>query len=219
MSKIRIVLVDDHDIVRNGIKQLLENEDDVEVIGEGANGKEAIDLVSTLAPDLLVMDVSMPEMTGIESVKRIKELGLRTKILILSMFDVEEYVLEAVEYGALGYVLKDADKYKFLDAIRTVAKGKRYYGHDISSFIIDRYLNSTEDGGSTKPVRTLDVELSRREIDILSQISNGLSNKEIADNLGISVRTIESHRLNMMKKMNANNVAELVRIALEAGII
>lgn len=219
MSKIQVVLADDHDIVRNGIKQLLDNESDIDVIGEAANGQEALDVVAQLKPDVLVMDVSMPVMTGIEAVKVLKERGDETKVLILSMFDVEDYVLEAVRNGASGYVLKDANKMKFLEAIRTVNAGKRYYGHDVSNFIVDHFLNNSEVGQPQRPVKALDIDLSSREIAILSQISNGRSNKEIADDLGISVRTVESHRLNMMKKMSANNVAELVRVALEAGVI
>lgn len=219
MSKIQVVLADDHDIVRNGIKQLLDNESDIEVVGEASNGREAIDVVAALKPDVLVMDVSMPEMTGIEAVKALQEKGDNTKVLILSMFDLQDYVLEAIRNGACGYVLKDANKMRFLEAIRTVSAGKKYYGHDVSNFVVDHFLNNSGVGQAQKPMKSLDIDLSTREIAILSQISNGRSNKEIADDLGISVRTVESHRLNMMKKMGANNVAELVRVALEAGVI
>lgn len=219
MNKIRVVLADDHDIVRNGIKQLLDKETDIEVVGEAADGEEAVQKVEELSPDVLVMDVGMPKMNGIEAIRALKEKGLETKVLILSMFDVEEYVLKAVEFGALGYVLKDADKMKFLDAIRTVYDGKKYYGHDISSFIVEKYLDTMSQSGIVKKKNQVDAELSNREISILSEIVRGKSNKFIAEEMGVSVRTIESHRLNMMKKLKVANVAEMVRVAIEGGLV
>lgn len=219
MNKIRVVLADDHDIVRNGIKQLLDKESDIDVIGEAADGEEAVRKVEELDPDVLVMDVGMPKMNGIEAIRALKEKGLETKVLILSMFDVEEYVLKAVEFGALGYVLKDADKAKFLDAIRTVYEGKKYYGHDISSFIVEKYLDTMSQTSIVKKKKQVDAELSNREISILSEIVRGKSNKFIAEEMGVSVRTIESHRLNMMKKLKVANVAEMVRVAIEGGLV
>lgn len=221
MSKIKTLLVDDHYIVRNGIKQLINNQDDIEVIGEASNGKEAIEQFKNLSPDVIVMDVGMPEMNGVEALLEMKKQNLSPKVLMLSMFDAEEYVLKAVEYGALGYILKDADESKFLKAIRTVHEGKRYYGHDISGFIIDRYLNFKPEDSvkDQKKKHSFAAELSKRELDILRLIVDGKSNKQIAEQLDISVRTIETHRLNIMKKMQVNNVAEMVRVAIENELI
>ncbi len=223
MNKIRVVLADDHEIVRNGIKQLLESEPLIEVVGEAVNGLEAIERVNQLQPDILITDISMPKMDGIEATSKLNEQGTSTRIIILSMFDKEEYVLKAVELGAYGYLLKDTGKERFIKAINTVFEGEKYFGSEISNIIINEYLSSKKVGGtlsagsddSKKPKN----DLTKRETEILTLIVRGFNNKKIADEFNISVRTIETHRLNIMKKLQVNNAAELVRVAIENNLI
>lgn len=227
---INVVLADDHEIVRNGIKQMLESENTIKVIGEASNGKEAVDLVSTLEPDVLITDISMPEMNGIEAASALVQNNTKTKILMLSMFDREEYVLSAVKLGAHGYLLKDTDKSKFLKAIGKVVNGEKYFSSEISNIIVSQYLNTVSNGDiltgsggsvitSTSPSNTDSFDITKREKQILSKVVNGQSNKIIAEELGISVRTIETHRLNIMKKLKVNNAADLVRIAMQNGLV
>ena len=225
---ISVVLADDHEIVRNGIKQMLESENTIKVVGEASNGREAVALVMQLQPDVLITDISMPEMTGIEAASELVAKKANTKILMLSMFDREEYVLSAVKLGAHGYLLKDTDKVKFLKAINKVVKGEKYFSSEISNIIVNQYLTSvttgetlTGSGGvvinSSNSVDNFDI--TKREKQILSSVVNGQSNKVIAEELGISVRTIETHRLNIMKKLKVNNAADLVRIAMKNGLV
>lgn len=215
MEKIRIVLADDHEIVRNGIKQLFESEGYIEVVAEASNGKEAIVAVKNFKPDILVMDISMPEMTGIEAVDELSKLKTETKILILSMFDKDEYVLKAVEFGAYGYLLKDTGKESFIKALHTIMGGEKYFSSEISNIIVNQYLNTVGNPSSSK----VKSELTKRENDILSLVVKGYNNRKIAEEFGISVRTIETHRLNIMKKLKVNNAAELVRVAIENKLV
>lgn len=225
---ISVVLADDHEIVRNGIKQMLESENTIKVVGEASNGKEAVSLVMQLQPDVLITDISMPEMTGIEAASELVSRKTNSKILMLSMFDREEYVLSAVKLGAHGYLLKDTDKTKFIKAINKVVNGEKYFSSEISNIIVNQYLTSvttgetlTGSGGvvinGTSSVDSFDI--TKREKQILSSVVNGQSNKVIAEELGISVRTIETHRLNIMKKLKVNNAADLVRIAMKNGLV
>lgn len=217
-NKIRVVLADDHEIVRNGIKQLIESDNSIEVVGEASNGEEAIAKVQELKPDILITDISMPIMDGIEATRRLNDAGTKVRIIILSMFDKEEYVVKAVELGAFGYLLKDTGKDRFLKAIKTVNAGEKYFSSEISNIIINQYLNTKK---VVEPIedKTNKNDLTKREREILSLIVKGYNNKKIADEFNISVRTIETHRLNIMKKLQVNNAAELVRISIEAKLI
>ena len=217
MEKIRIVLADDHEIIRNGIKQLFESEEYVEIVAEASNGREAIEMVNKHAPDILVMDISMPEMTGIEAVDELKKSNTNTKVLILSMFDKDEYVLKAVELGAYGYLLKDTGKEGFIKALRMIMNGEKYFSSEISNIIVNQYLNNmnSTSSGSGK----MKTDLTKRENDILCLVVKGYNNRKIAEEFGISVRTIETHRLNIMKKLKVNNAAELVRVAIENKLV
>lgn len=227
MDKIRVVLADDHEIVRNGIKQMIESEEYIEVVAEASNGHEAIEKVLQYKPDVLITDISMPGMTGIEAARELVASKTTTRILMLSMFDREEYVLNAVDLGAHGYILKDTDKAKFIKAINKVAQGEKYFSSEISSIIVNQYLNSVGGTPQTKTIvsnatSTIDLsmyDITKREKQILSRVVNGASNKVIAEELGISVRTIETHRLNIMKKLGVNNAADLVRVALQNNLI
>jgi DNA-binding NarL/FixJ family response regulator len=214
MKTITVALADDHQIVRDGIKSLLENETDIEVVGEAANGVEAIELVNKLHPDVLVIDIRMPEMNGIEATKRLYDAGTTTRCMILSMHDDEEYVFRSIESGAQGYLLKDTGKEEFLKAIRTIAKGEKYFSSPISNILVNNYLNNINQPQS-QTTAELPYQLTKREWEILGLIVEGQGNKEIAEKFGKSIRTIETHRFKIMKKLNVRNVVELINVAKE----
>lgn len=221
---ISIVLVDDHSIVRDGIKYLLEEEDNLTIVGEGSNGLEAIKLVEEIEPDLLIIDVRMPEMNGIEAVKIINKKPIKTKSIILSMHDSEEYILESIDANAMGYLLKDSSKSEILKAIFTVNSGEKYFSGDISNIIVKNLLkkssNPTSKANSEKEIILTKTEhnLTKREIEILHLVLLGKTNKEISEELQKSKRTIETHRFNLMKKMDVKNLIELSTKAKELGL-
>jgi len=214
MDKIRVLLADDHFVVRNGIKNLVEGSE-IEIIGEANNGVEAIDCVKRLSPDVVLMDISMPQMNGLDATEIISKQYRNSKSLILSMYDNEDYILRAVEVGALGYLLKDAPKDEILAAIRIVARGDKYFNSSISNIIINGYLKvkkTTQDDSSA-------AKLSKKEHVILKFIVDGVNSREIADKLELSVRTVDNHRANMMKKLSVKNAAELVKLAIEKKLL
>lgn len=214
---IKIILADDHLLVRNGIKSLLLEDDSLDVIGEAANGKEALELAKETQPDLLIIDVRMPIMDGIEAAGRLKDFSPNTKSIVLSMHDSEEYILKSIKAGASGYLLKDTGKEEFLKAINTVYNGGKYFSGDISNVIVSNYLqNSSASNQIAKPLKN-SLGLTKKEIEILSLILSGMTNTEISDKLGKSKRTIETHRFNLMKKMNVKNLIELSSKAKELG--
>ncbi|WP_215223309.1 response regulator transcription factor [Echinicola shivajiensis] len=211
MEKIKVVLADDHVVVRSGIKNLLENEGEVEVIGEAANGEEAIQLVKEVTPDLLIIDIRMPVMNGLDATKKLNQLKDPTKVLILSMHDDEDYILQSIECGASGYLLKDTSKDEFMKAIRTIFQGGQYFSGDISQVLVKSYLNVKDRKVTKNIVPTNTYDITKREKQILKMISDGIGNKEIAEQLGKSIRTIETHRFNIMKKLKVSNVVELLK--------
>lgn len=215
MTKIRVVLADDHFIVRNGIKNLIEGSE-IEVIGEANNGVEAIDAVRRLSPDVILMDIAMPHMNGLDATEIISKQYQQTKSLILSMHDNEDYILNALEVGALGYLLKDAPKEEILDAIRIVAGGEKYFNSSISNIIINGYLKVKKSAGTDMEMK---VKLSKKEKVILKYIVEGMNSREIAEQLELSVRTVDNHRANMMKKLSVKNAAELVKLAIEKKML
>lgn len=220
-EKITIILIDDHSLVRDGIKSLLQGEDDILVIDEAADGLTGIEKILHSDPDIAIIDIRMPFISGIETVQRLKEAGSRARALILSMHDAEEYVLQSIQAGAMGYLLKDASREEFLKAIRSISKGKKYFSAEISKFVIDKYLESLSSKMTTSPSRPdtpADRLLTNREQQILNLVLKGMSNKEISDELGKSIRTIETHRFNLMKKLNAKNSADLAKKAREYGL-
>lgn len=215
MSQISVVLTDDHVVVRNGIKLLLENSHEINVIGEGANGQEALDLCRELQPDVLVIDIRMPVMNGIIATSKIKEYSSKTKVLILSMHDDAEYILDAAEKGASGYLLKDSNSDEFLKAIKTVSEGKKYFSGDISKVLVEGYLNMKHQNNDSVPETTNNgpepiIDLTKREKEILKYVVHGKSSKDIASILNKSVRTVETHRFNIMKKMEVKSAVELI---------
>ncbi|MGL1885909.1 MAG: response regulator transcription factor [Reichenbachiella sp.] len=216
MSKIKVILADDHVIVRNGIRILLESNGDVEVIAEASNGMEALEKSREFKPDILISDIRMPIMNGIEATAKLKDYSPNTKALILSMHDDEEYIIKSIESGASGYLLKDTTKEEFAKALKTIVDGQKYFSGDISNILVNSYLNIKEGQSSTinHPITVaniVDYHITKREKQILQLVYKGNSNKEIADTLSKSVRTVETHRFNIMKKLGVGNITELLR--------
>ncbi len=215
MDKIRVVLADDHFVVRNGIKTLIDGSE-IEIIGEASNGVEAVEVVKRLSPDVILMDISMPQMNGLDATEIISKQYKSSKSLILSMYDNEEYILSAVEVGAQGYLLKDAPREEILSAIRTVARGEKYFNSSVSNIIINGYIKVKKSGS---PESDLNVKLSKKEMIILKKIVEGLNSRQIAEKLELSIRTVDNHRANMMKKLSVKNAAELVKLAIEKKML
>ena len=224
MRKINIVLADDHVLVRKGIKAMLESDDDIEVIGEASNGLEALETSQRLHPDILVLDIRMPELNGLEAAARLNAFSPETKAVILSMHDSEEYVLQALDAGAFGYLLKDTDKVEFIKALKQIHGGSKYFSGAVSNVLANRLLN-TSARGTTKPFTNAAEEvedtynLTRREKEILQMVVEGKQNKQIAEASGKSVRTIETHRFNIMKKLGVNNAIDMVNKAMKENLV
>lgn len=217
---IRVVLADDHVFVRDGIKSLLENENNIIVVGEATDGQEALTIVASEKPDLLIVDIRMPHFTGIEVVEKIRQENTPLKIVVLSMHESEEYVLKSIKAGADGYLLKGSSKEEFLKALHTVANGGKYFSGDISSILINQLTNGNAPL-TTEKKRQLDDELviTKREKEILQLLLSGKGNKEIAEALEISKRTAEVHRFNLMKKLKVKNLIELANKAKEYSLL
>ncbi|MBD0725356.1 DNA-binding response regulator [Flavobacterium sp. L1I52] len=215
---IRVVLADDHFFVRDGIKSLLESEKNIVVVGEATDGQEALEVVATTNPDLLIVDIRMPHHTGIEVVEKLRNQNNPVKIIVLSMHESEEYVLKSIKAGADGYLLKGSSKEEFLKALHAVANGGKYFTGDISSILINQLTNTT---ASLEPKPTLaeDLTITKREKEILTLLLSGKGNKEIAEALEISKRTAEVHRFNLMKKLKVKNLMELSNKATEYSLI
>jgi len=219
MEGIKVVLADDHVVVRNGIKMLLESAGEIQVIGEASNGQEALEVVNQLQPDVLIIDIRMPIMNGLEATSKLGSYSDKTKALILSMHNDEEYVLQAMDSGASGYLLKDTSKEEFIKAIHSVNQGGKYFSGDISNILVNSYLNVKSNKQRKSSDNVKQYDLTKREKEILNLIVQGINNKDIADQLGKSVRTIETHRFNIMKKLNVNNVVELIKKVEEESIL
>jgi len=217
MKNIKILIVDDHEVVRDGLKNILLSLNNVAIAGEAANGEDAISMYDSLKPDLVIMDISMPGMNGIEATRIIKENDLNAKILILTMHDNQEYLNQIIRSGAKGFVLKNTDKEELLDAVKTVASGENFFSKDISKLIIENYIRSAKDTDKNEGYK--EVPLTKREIEILKYIAEGNSNQEIANKLYISYNTVDTHRKNIMHKLSIKNTAGLVRYAIEKGLI
>lgn len=214
---IRVVLADDHVFVRDGIKSLLENEANIEVVGEAIDGADALEVVAANQPDLLIVDIRMPNLTGIEVVEKLRSENSTVKIIMLSMHESEEYVLKSIKAGADGYLLKGSSKEEFLKALHTVSAGGKYFSGDISSILISQLTT----GATLEPKQNLGEEMmiTKREKEILTLLLSGKGNKEIAEALDISKRTAEVHRFNLMKKLKVKNLMELSNKATEYSLL
>ena len=212
---IRIVLVEDHTILREGLRALLSSDPKFEIVGEADDGREALRRVDQLEPDLVVMDLSMPRMTGMDAIREIKRRHPAMKIIALTVHKAEEYLRTTLQAGANGYVLKDATHVELLLAIQNVLKGKTYLSPSVSEKVIEGYLEGKEHQ-IPSPRMSL---LSPREREVLKLIAEGYKNKEIAADLFISLKTVEKHRANLMKKLDLHNAAALTSFAIEQGLV
>jgi len=217
-NPIRVVLTDDHVFVRDGIKSLLENEENIIVVGEATDGLEALKMVEIHQPDMMILDIRMPNMTGIEVVEKLRSQNNQVKIVMLSMHESEEYVLKSIKAGADGYLLKGSSKEEFLKAVHTVSEGGKYFSGDISSILIGQLVHPTITS-ETKSSLNEDIQITKREKEILGLLLSGKGNKEIAEALDISKRTAEVHRFNLMKKLKVKNLMELSNKATEYSLL
>jgi two-component system response regulator NreC len=209
---IRILLVDDHAVLREGLKTLLNSEADLRVIGEASDGREAIQATDNLKPDVVVTDISMPGLNGIECVNILRQSHPYLKIIILSMHSNHEYVIKALQVGANGYVLKQSEANEVIAAIHAVIAGGAYLSPSISKHLIEDYLTHA-------PSKEAGPKLTTREREVAQLIAEGLSTREISETLLISVKTVETHRANIMKKIDAKNPTDIVKYALKKGWI
>ena len=215
MKKLRILLADDHIVMRTGLRALLERQPDMEVVGESENGRETVELVASLKPDVVVMDVGMPVLNGIEASKAIVTQSPRTAVVILSMHADESYVMRALSAGARGYLLKDSGAGDLISAIKAVSQGKSFFSPKVSRILAEDYVRVLKQRGA---VDTYDL-LTVREREILQLLAEGKANKEVATDLNISTYTVETHRSHILQKLSLHNSAELVLYAVRKGII
>ncbi len=214
-EKHRIVIAEDHTILREGLRALLSSDPELEIVGEAKDGQEAIRSVEKFKPHLILMDLSMPRMNGMDAIREIKKKSPETKVLILTVHKTDEYIQAALEVGANGYVLKDSSHTELSLAIRNVLDGKYFISPEISGKIIGGYLQGKRPSKPTTPWDTL----TQREKSILKLIAEGYKNKDIADFLCISVKTVEKHRANLMQKLDLHNISDLTALAIEKGLI
>jgi two-component system response regulator NreC len=215
VTSVRIVLADDHTILRHGLRLVLEREPDFAVIGEASNGREAIDLVIRETPDVVIMDIAMPLLNGIEATRRIHEERLKTAVVILSMHADEGYILKALRAGARGYLLKDSADADLIQAVRAVNAGKAFFSPAVSKVLADDYLRQMRQQGVDDPYDLL----TPRERELLQLIVELKSTKDIAALLNLSPHTIDTHRANLMQKLNVHSTAELILYAVRKGVI
>jgi DNA-binding NarL/FixJ family response regulator len=210
---IRIMLVDDHKMIRDGLRSLIAKQSNMEVIGEAADGQVAVQTAKKLFPDIVVIDIGMPELNGMEATKRITALEGKPKVIGLSMHADRRYVAQMLKAGASGYILKDSAFEELVRAIETVAKGKTYLSPQVASTVVTEFRRTAKaDDGSVFSL------LTDREREVLQQISEGCATKEIASSLGVSVKTIETHRRQIMEKLDLHSVAELTKYAVKEGL-
>jgi len=212
---IRAVIADDHHLVRQGIRALLEKAGDIEVVGEAADGQQAIELVQHLLPDVLVIDIAMPRLNGVEAVARIRALGVKTRALILSMYSDETLVRQALRNGASGYLLKRAISEELLLAVRAVSRGDAFLSPEVSGPLLAKLLDGQPDSADADPLS----RLTPREREVLQLVAEGNTNGEIAQSLNLSEKTVEKHRASLMAKLCLHDTAGLVRAAIRLGLI
>ncbi|MFB0507893.1 MAG: response regulator [Thermodesulfobacteriota bacterium] len=214
-EKQRIVIAEDHRILREGLRALISSNPDFDIVGEAEDGRDAIRCVEKLVPDLILLDLSMPRMNGMEAINEIKKQCPETKILVLTVHSTEEYILTTLRAGADGYVLKDATHTELMMAIKSVLTGKTYLSPGVSEKVIEGYLEGRKTLRSCTPWDTL----TQREREVLKLIAEGYKNKEIADYLYISVKTVEKHRANLMRKLDLHSTSSLTAFAMEKGLV
>lgn len=215
MDTIKVVIVDDHQIVRDGLKAMLILSKNVKVIGEASNYESLLKVLEKDAPEILILDISMPGKSGIEITRELTESHPSIKILILSANSNEEFIIEAIKAGAKGFLPKDTPRDEFFEAINLIHANEGYFGEKLSKIIYKSYIQHVKSGSNSQ----LENSLSEREIEIIKVLADGLSSKEIAETLFISPRTVESHKANILEKLNLKNNIELVKYAIKHGIV
>jgi two-component system response regulator NreC len=215
MEKIRVFLVDDHTVVRQGLRRILESDEEIEIVGEAGDGRTAIDLVQKLRPHVVVMDVAMPELNGIEATRQILKRVEGAKVLVLSMHGDDVYVRQALKAGARGYLLKDSEDLDLIKAVKAIRAGGSFFSPPVSKVVLSGYLGDKVDGDAEDGV----ARLTDREREVLQLIAEGKTNKEVAHALSVSVNTVETHRKHIMEKLDLHNTAELVRFAIRTKIV
>jgi len=215
-NRITVLLAEDHMIVREGLKKLLETESDIEVVGEATNGRQAVELNQKLRPDVIVMDIAMPQLNGLEATRQILKTFPAVKVIILSAHSDDAYVESATALGASGYLVKQTSAHFLSEAIRDVQKGKTFFSPTVSKRFHKRQQESLDRKGLPKANV---VQLSSREVEVLQLIAEGEANKQIAESLSISIKTVEKHREHLMRKLDIHDTAGLTRYAIEVGII
>jgi DNA-binding NarL/FixJ family response regulator len=216
MQKIRVLLADDHTVVRQGLRALLAAEGDLEIVGEAENGRQAVEMVKKLRPDVAVIDIAMPVLNGLEATRQIVRVNPSTRVLILSSYSDDDYVQQLIETGAAGYLVKQTAANELLKAIREAHKGNAFFSPSIAKRLRDQCQEAFASG---KPARKRGDRLTTREAEVLQLIAEGRANKQIAAELGISIKTVEKHRQQVMNKLGIHDVASLTRHAIAKGII
>jgi len=214
VEKIRILLADDHTLMRSGIRALLEDEPGLTIIGEAEDGRSAVAQACRLEPDVVIMDIAMPLLNGLEATRQIKQQCPHVRVLILSMHENEEYIRQVLEAGAMGYILKDAAARELISAIRSVYRGEAVLSPAVTRLVIEDYLR----WGGTRPQEEADG-LSPREREVLQLIAEGYTSKQIAEILSISIKTVQAHRNNLMQKLDLHDRGELIKYAIQKKII
>jgi two-component system response regulator NreC len=215
MKKVRLLVADDHKIFRQGIKKLLEEEPDLQVVGESADGRETVKKATELKPDVILMDIAMANLNGLEATKQIKKVLPETKVIMLTMHKNEEYVLQSFQAGASGYILKEGAVEELVSAIRSIYQDKSFLSPTVSKTLVDAYLRKMETGKTETPFDLL----TDREREVLQLIAEGYTNREVAKQLFISVKTVEAHRAHIMQKLNIHDIAKLVKYAIQKGLV
>jgi DNA-binding NarL/FixJ family response regulator len=215
MKPIRILLADDHTVMRTGLKLLLERQPDFEVVGEACDGRETTALAANLKPDVVVLDIAMPQLSGLEAARHINASAPRTGIVILSMHSDESYVMRALKAGARGYLLKDSAEADLIGAIRAVVDGKAFFSPAISKMLAEDYVREMRLRGAEDSYELL----TNREREILHLLAEGRSNKEVANMLNLSLYTVETHRSNILEKLNLHSTPELILYAVRKGVV
>ena len=215
MEKIKVLLADDHTIVRQGFRALLEAEQDIAVVGEAGTGRQAVQLTKKLLPDVVVMDIAMPNMNGLEATRQIAKEVPMTKLLVLSSYNDDEYVHQVTEAGATGYLLKQTAAEDLIKAVREARRGNAFFSPAISKRLADRFREAFQNGASAKRQN----HLTSREAEVLQLIAEGRANKQIASDLCLSIKTVEKHRQQLMNKLNIHDIAGLTRYAISKGVI
>ncbi len=217
MSKIRIFLVDDHQLVRDGIKALLISADDLSILGEASSGKECFEKIALEPPDILILDISLPDTNGIEITKRITAEYPDTRVLILSMYTNEDFIFNSVKAGARGYLPKNTSREELLSAIHAIYEGEEFFADSISRIMLKSYVRKAKEDDMAPQKGP--IPLTTREIEILKLFAEGFINKEISDQLDISIRTVETHKNHIMKKLELKSTVELIKYAIRNKIV